>query len=223
MDILAARKKAAERAKAGTHPEPDHPAEVKPAQADEPTPPVETSSEQPAIAAEAPAPESAVTAAAVDAPAGATGTPPVEGPEAIQAREIELLAFRLGGEEYAVMVDDVREVLRNYHLTVVPNAPAHILGIMSLRGTVTTVIDPCKRIGLRPGVRDDKSRIIIVSTEDEDVGLIVDRVTGVVRIAPEDIKPAPENNEQGTEFLRGIARKNDRLYILLDLGRVAGT
>lgn len=219
MDILAARKKAAERAKARTEPEPPLPAaDLGPPRAEEPTPPVEPSPAQPAIAAESPAHESA----AADEPACATGTPPAEGPEEAQAREIELLSFRLGGEEYAVMVDDVREVLRNYQLTVVPNAPAHILGVMSLRGTVTTIIDPCTRIGLTPGVRDDKSRIIIMSTKDEDVGLIVDRVTGVVRISPEDIKPAPENNEQGTEFLRGIARKYDRLYILLDLERVAG-
>lgn len=219
MDILAARKKAAERAKARTEPEPPLPAaDPGPARAEEPAPPVEPSPPQPVIAAEAPAPESA----AADEPACATGTPPADAPEDVQAREIEFLCFRLGGEEYAVMVDDVREVLKNYQLTVVPNAPAHILGVMSLRGTVTTIIDPCTRIGLTPGVRDDKSRIVIVSTKDEDVGLIVDRVTGVVRISPEDIKPAPENSEQGTEFLRGIARKNDRLYILLDLERVAG-
>lgn len=220
MDILAARKKAAEQAKARAHQEPDRPADAEPAQADEPTPPVEPTPETPPIAAESPVPEAA--AAAADEPACAIGTLPAEGSEEIQAREIELLSFRLGGEEYAVLVDDVREVLRNYHLTVVPNAPAHILGVMSLRGTVTTVIDPCTRIGLTPGVRDDESRIVIVSTHDEDVGLIVDRVTGVVRISPEDIKPVPENNEQGTEFLRGIARNKDRLYILLDLERVAG-
>jgi purine-binding chemotaxis protein CheW len=221
MDILAARKKAAERAKAQTGPEPALPAaDLRPARAEEPMPPVEPAPAQAVIAAEAPAHESPTVSAYE--PADATGTPPADAPKEAQARQIELLSFRLGGEEYAVMVDAVREVLKNYQLTVVPNAPAHILGVMSLRGTVTTIIDPCTRIGLTPGVRDDKSRIIIVSTKDEDVGLIVDRVTGVVKISPEDIKPAPENNEQGTEFLRGIARKNDRLYILLDLERVAG-
>jgi len=136
--------------------------------------------------------------------------------------EIELLSFRLGGEAYALPVKDVREVLKIRALTLVPNAPPYIRGVTSLRGMVLPVIDLCTRIGLSPGVRDEKSRIIIVNSEDEDVGLIVDRVTGVVRIMPDAIKQTPENIEQGTAFLSGIVRKDEVLYILLDLKKAAG-
>ena len=137
-------------------------------------------------------------------------------------QDLELLSFRLGGEEYAVMVKDVREVLKLFYLTAVPNAPDYILGVMSLRGTMLPIIDLGRRLGISAHARDDKSRIIVVSTGDEEVGLMVDRVSGVIRIPPDGVKPTPENIEQGAEFLRGIARKDDRLYILLDLEKAAG-
>jgi purine-binding chemotaxis protein CheW len=142
---------------------------------------------------------------------------PAELTETQQVQELELLSFRLGGEEYALMVDDVREVLKMVPLTLVPNAPDYIMGVMSLRGMITPIVDLCKRLRLASGVRDEKSRIIVVSTDEEDVGLVVDRVTGVLRISPDEIKPAPENLEQGAGYLLGIVRKEDKLHILLDL------
>ena len=137
-------------------------------------------------------------------------------------QEIELLSFRLGGEEYAVLVADVREVLKSYHLTIVPNSPDYVLGVMSLRGTMLPVIDLCKRFGLAQGAKDEKSRIVVASSADKEAGLLVDQVTGVFRILPDEIKPVPENIEQGAEYLRGIVRTADRLYILLDLEKAVG-
>ena len=93
---------------------------------------------------------------------------------------------------------------------------------MSLRGAMLPVIDLCKRFGLAPGGNGEKSRIVVVGSADEEVGLLVDQVTGVFRVLPDEIKPVPENLEQGAEFLRGIVRTADRLYILLDLEKVVG-
>lgn len=136
-----------------------------------------------------------------------------------------MLSFRLGSESYAIPVEQVREVLKPWVVTPLPNAPAHVLGVISLRGTILPVIDVAKRLGLSPGVRDEKSRIVVVSLDDEKVGMVADRVTGVVRFAPEVVKPAPATLElgAGAEFLRGLARTNEALYILLDLEKVAGT
>jgi len=220
MDILAARKKAAERAKArqnqgGTEPAapPSVPIEETP-RAVEAGPPPSASDPGP------PAAEPAVPVA--HEAADETGHADAEAAEKAPVRELELLSFRLGGEEYAVTVDDVREVLNLRDLTPVPNTPAYVLGVTSLRGAMLPVVDLCKRLGLTPGVRDDKSRIIVVNPDEEDVGLIVDRVTGVLRIMPDAVKPAPENVEQGAEFLRGIVRRDDKLYILLDLQKAVG-
>ncbi len=209
MDILAARKKAMERSQkkddATPPPQPEaRPAEAAEAAAAGPPPPAETP--------EAPA------GAAVPVPAV---EPDADADEEGADEEREILSFRLGEEEYAVTVDEVREVLKLRPLTVVPNTPDYVLGVASLRGTMLPVIDLALRLGFPKREYDEKSRIIVVRTDEEDVGLLVDRVTGVNRIARDAIRPVPENIEQGAEFLRGIARRDDRLFILLDLDKTA--
>jgi purine-binding chemotaxis protein CheW len=222
MDILAARKKAAEQANARNKPEPE----------------AATPAAQPRQEPEAlPAPAESLPAGIVGSPAAAGVAPMIEESrdkagtvsgssagelEETQEEEIELLSFRLGGEQYAVLVANVREVLKFFYLTSVPNTPDYILGVMSLRGTMLPVIDLCKRFGLAPIVKNEKSRIVVASSADEEAGLLVDQVTGVFRILPGEIKPVPENIEQGAEYLRGIVRTADRLYILLDLEKALG-
>ncbi|MGE5172341.1 MAG: chemotaxis protein CheW [Betaproteobacteria bacterium] len=216
MDILAARKKAAEKAQSRLKPEPPS----APASAQETTSPVEAESLSPTAVPEPPTVEAALSAAHEIA----AESEPTSGDESVEtpAQEMEMLSFRLGGEEYAVMVDDVREVLKLPDLTVVPNAPDYIHGVISLRGTMLPIMDLCKRFGITPAARDEKSRIVVVNPDEEDVGLMVDRVTGVLKIMPEEIKPTPENIEHGAEYLRGIVRKEDKLYILLDLEKALG-
>ncbi len=219
MDILAARKKAAERAKPRPRPKPEEAAA--PAREAE-APPVLAES-RPGGTLEFPVAASVVSVA--EASLDMTGTAPAASfgePEGTPREELELLSFRLGNEEYAVMVADVREVLKFAQPTIVPNTPDYVLGVTSLRGTMLPIIDLRKRLGLAPGVNDEKSRIVVVGSNDEDAGLLVDRVTGVFRILPNEIRPAPENIEQGAEFLRGIARKNEKLYILLDVAKAVG-
>jgi purine-binding chemotaxis protein CheW len=216
MDILKARKKAAERKQSRK--------KTKPVPPPEPLSAVEG----PPHAAEAEPAPMVLSADASDSPAPKIEAPsdaaPSEGEAGdTQAQEIDLLSFRLGAESYTLLVNDVREVLKIRTLTPVPNAPPYILGVTALRGMVLPVIDLCIRFGLTPGVRDEKSRIIVVSSDQEDVGLVVDRVTGVLRTMPDAIKPTPENIEQGAAFLRGIVRKDEQLYILLDLEKAVGS
>lgn len=222
MDILSARKKAAERAKAKKKAPPESKTGSPLSQEKEPSP----SPEQAGKDAEA-----AVTASVPEPPPHPAPGPseqpaPVPGDEAgaVPVQEIEMLAFRLGSEEYALLVEQVREVIKLWEITSVPNTPDYVLGVISLRGKVLPVIDLCKRLGLPPGARDGRARIIVVSLDDEETGLIVDRVTGVVKLPPEDVRPAPDTISAGAgaEFLRGIARKEDKLYILLDIEKAAG-
>jgi purine-binding chemotaxis protein CheW len=213
VDILKARKKAAER-KQERKKKPIEPPVAEPIQGE-------------------PAPLEAVVAPALQAPEVPTSVtilpareePGSESPGGDdageqQVEELEFLTFSLGEEAYAIPVKDVREVLRVRTLTQVPNAPAHILGVTSLRGAVLPVIELSTRLGLIPEKRNEKSRIVVVGTDEEDVGLVVDRVLGVLRVLPEAIKPTPENIVQGAAYLSGIARKDDKLYILLDLAKV---
>ncbi len=153
-------------------------------------------------------------------------TPPDEEADAGPAapEEVEVLAFRLGKEAYGVPVERVREVLRMRDITPVPHTPEFVLGVTSLRGKVLPVVDIGKRLGVSPGTRDDRSRIVVVSMENEETGMLVDRMTGVVRIPAEAFRPAPETIEsgEGAEFLSGIARKDEVLYILLDIDKAVG-
>jgi len=219
MDILSARKKAAERARVQNKIETGSTALARPVPVEEP---LRTEGlEQSSPAAEIQ--RSMVEDAAMKVPLSESAPAPEGVDGEIHAQEIEMLSFRLGGEEYVLPVDDVREVLKSRELTIVPNSPPHVLGVTSIRGRVLPVIDLGRRLGLPPAVRDEKARIIIISPDDEDAGIMVDRVTGVVRISPDAIRPAPETVEQGAEFLKGIARKGERLYILLDLNKAAGS
>jgi purine-binding chemotaxis protein CheW len=224
MDILSARKKAAERAQARKKTEVETAADVPALPEQQPREVTGTAPEQPSAGVAA-GPAGSDVPVVEDAEAAKAPSPEGEAAatEAVAPlQEIEMLSFRLGDEEYAVMVDAVKEVLKIRDLTPVPNAPDYVLGVMALRGTVLPVIDLCRRLGLPPGKQDEKSRIIVVSVNDEDAGIHVDRVTGVVRISPDAVRPTPETIEHGAEFLRGIARKEDKLYILLDTEKAVG-
>jgi purine-binding chemotaxis protein CheW len=214
MDILAARKKAAEKAREQAIKD----REAAPAAGETPQ------SVEPAPQAIPGAGEAGPANVGADVPEPASEAAPAAEPvsEEPRVQELEMLSFRLGQEEYAVMVDDVKEVLKMRDLTPVPNAPDYILGVTALRGPILPVIDLSRRLGLPPGARGEKSRILVLSLDDEDAGMVVDRVTGVVRIHPDAVRPVPETIERGAEFLKGIARKGDKLYILLDVEKALG-
>lgn len=144
--------------------------------------------------------------------------------EAVGSAELDMLAFRLGPELYAMPIEQVREVTRLWEITPVPNSAPYILGIISLRGSVLPVIDLCIRLGIPSGERGEKSRIVVVNAAGEATGIVVDQMVGVVRIQEEEIRPAPETIEQaaGKEYIKGIARRGESLYIILDLDKAAG-
>jgi purine-binding chemotaxis protein CheW len=145
---------------------------------------------------------------------------PAERAEApvLLARE-EYLTFLLGAEEYAVAIQRVREVVRPPPITEVPRAPAHILGVVTVRGEVVPVVDPRRRLGLppaRPG--DGEGKIVIVDCGEGPCGLHVDRVASVVRLRPGSVEPCPQGIAgQRAEVLAGIGRDGDRLFTVLDL------
>ena len=132
----------------------------------------------------------------------------------------EYLTFLLGREEYAVAIERVREVVKAPPITEVPRAPAHILGVVTVRGEIVAVVDPRRRLGL-PGTppADGAARIVIVDAGDGPCALLVDAVASVVRLPPGAIEPCPQGIAGArAEYLAGIGREGDRLFTLLDLG-----
>ncbi|BDG06934.1 chemotaxis protein CheW [Anaeromyxobacter paludicola] len=142
--------------------------------------------------------------------------------EAPEARR-EYLAFRLGGEEYAFAIDFIREILKAPPITEVPRAPAHVLGVITVRGDVIPVFDPRRRLGLAPAPAEGRGqgRVIICDAGEGPCGLLVDAVAQVVRLPPSAIEQKPQGIVgSSAEYIAGIGRERDRLYILLDLAAV---
>lgn len=137
--------------------------------------------------------------------------------------EEHVVVFSLGGQQFALSIDCVQEIVRLQGITVIPGSDAWLEGITNLRGRVTPVIDLGKRCGLPAGTRTADSRIIVVSGGRGVVGLVVDSVSEVIRIPVEQIEaPGAILREQENQYLRGIAKLEDRLISLMDLDGVFG-
>lgn len=145
----------------------------------------------------------------------------------------EFVAFFLENECYAVPVQTVREVIRVVELTEIPRAPQNLLGVIKRGPEVLPVYDLKVRLKLRERVplprlsgpdRDltalsRLARILIVHEPQGDLGILVDRVLGVVRLDPSTIEPLPPGIGGGDHLL-GLAHSGNDFFILLDVHRV---
>jgi len=120
----------------------------------------------------------------------------------------EFLAFVLGGDVYAAPVALIREILKPPPLTPVPRAPHQILGIVSVRGQLVTVVDLRRRLRLVEGPPSRKTRILLVdATGGEVMGVFVDEVLQVYRLAESEIEPAASAlGGEVAGYIAGIAR-----------------
>jgi purine-binding chemotaxis protein CheW len=133
-------------------------------------------------------------------------------------RRIEYLAFALAGESYAVQIAYVAEILKPPPITEVPRAPRNVLGVVSVRGKLVTVIDLRRRFRLPESPIDRKSRILLADVgNDEQIGLLVDEVMQVYRLADAEIEPANVLGGDQPAHIAGIGRPQGALLILLDL------
>ncbi len=137
-------------------------------------------------------------------------------------KEIQLVVFKIGKEEFGVPINQVREIVRWVPVTPVPRVPDFIEGVVNLRGQILAVIDLAKRLTLGSNPRSDRTRIIVVEVEGNTVGMIVDEVTEVLRIASENIDQTPEliTTEVQQKYLKGVGKLGERLLILIDLAQV---
>ncbi len=137
------------------------------------------------------------------------------------ATEMQLVVFDLASEFYGVDIGDVREIIRMQTVTRGPGAPPYVEGIINLRGQVIPVVDLRKRLELAVGEQTNDSRIVWVTINGQDVGVIVDAVTEVLRIPLLSIEPPSSMvSSVDSDYLRGIAKLENKLIILLDLGKV---
>ncbi|MBC9783437.1 chemotaxis protein CheW [Heliobacterium chlorum] len=135
--------------------------------------------------------------------------------------ELQLVAFSLAGEEYAVDIHYVQEINRLLNITRVPKAPYYVEGVINLRGNVVPVIDLRKRFSLPPRETTDRTRIIIIKVKDITVGIIVDGVSEVIRIQSSAVEPPPGlYGSVDLDYIRGVGKMDDRLLILINIEKV---
>jgi len=133
------------------------------------------------------------------------------------------VVFKLDNEFYGLDIYNVTAIERIQSFTRVPNSPEYIKGVINLRGEVVPVVDLRKRFLLNPKEIDSNSRIIIVSILDMLIGIIVDSSSEVIEINKNDIDSPPTKKDNiSDEYVKGIGKLNNKLYILLDLEKTLG-
>jgi len=135
---------------------------------------------------------------------------------------LQLISFRTGAVEFAIGIMSVLEVIRMQEVARMPGMPEYVEGVFNLRGNVIPLIDLRKRFGLKPAVRDRENRIIVVSSAGRTSGLIVDSVGGIAMTAEGHVEPPPSSDFSGIprEYVSGIGRMGERLFLLLNIGRI---
>ncbi len=134
---------------------------------------------------------------------------------------IQWVTFFLESEKYGIQVMQVQEVLRVTEIAPVPGAPDYVLGIINLRGNVVTVVDSRKRFGLPEKESDDATRIVIIESGDQVVGILVDSVAEVVDLRANDIETAPNvGTDESSRYIQGVSSQGDELLILVDVDKL---
>ena len=136
-------------------------------------------------------------------------------------KERQIVAFTLGSEIYGVDIASVREIIPIQKIVSVPRAPDFVEGIINLRGRVIPVLDLRKHFGFERKKGDPNQRIVLVEAGSESIGVIVDSVSSVLRIADDSVEP-PASVIVGPEieYIYGIAKVDGDLIVLLDLTRI---
>lgn len=135
-------------------------------------------------------------------------------------KPLQVVVFGLEGQEYALSINSVKEIIRMTDITTVPNSEESIKGIINLRGTVTPIISLSKKFQLEEKPYTDESRIIILNIDEKNVGIIVDSVSEVKMIEQDNIQVDTVLDNQNEGYIAGIAKLDDRLLIILEAQKI---
>lgn len=137
---------------------------------------------------------------------------------------LDLATFFVGDVQYGIDILNIQEVNRHMRVTAVPQAPLYVEGVLNLRGRIVTVIDLGRKLGVSPIRAGRHNRNIIIDSEDEYIGLLVDRISDVMTAEKKKIEPAPANigGIQGRYF-SGVYKTDTSLIGILNINEVLGT
>ena len=131
----------------------------------------------------------------------------------------ELIAFRIGDQEFCVNIMSVREIRGWTPATPLPHAPSYVMGVINLRGVVLPIINLAARLGLKPIAPDARHVIIVAQVGSKIVGLLVEAVSDILTVSDENIQPMPEvTSDLERQYARGILAIDRRMICLIELG-----
>jgi purine-binding chemotaxis protein CheW len=131
------------------------------------------------------------------------------------------VAFTIGSSEFAVSINDVREIRAWSGATPLPNAPAFILGVMNLRGAIVPIVDVRYRFGMGQTEPTRLHVVIVSAIGDHPVGLLVDGVSDILDAAAEDVRPLPDEAAASGAGLLGVLTYKDSLAGIVDVTHLA--
>jgi len=135
--------------------------------------------------------------------------------------ELHIVGFQVGRETYGVPITSLHEIVRVPEITVVPDAPVYLEGVINLRGKIVSVMDLRKRFGEKQLALNKQNRILVVEHSGKLAGLIVDSASEVLKIPAADVEAAPSVfQEGGLNCVSGLGKVNGRLVVLLDMNKL---
>lgn len=134
---------------------------------------------------------------------------------------LELATFYVGEALCGINILNIQEINKHTEVTIVPQAPDYVKGVLNLRGKIVTIIDLGKKLGLDPVRSGKDNRNIIVESNEEQIGLFVESISDVLTADPSKIEPPPSNiiGSQG-RFFTGVFKTENKLIGILDIDKI---
>jgi purine-binding chemotaxis protein CheW len=136
----------------------------------------------------------------------------------------QYITFTIGEEDYAISIVNVEEIVKVTNLIKVPKSQEYFMGLMDIRGKVVNMIDLSKKIMNKKVGESQMSRAIIVKIDGKSLGVIVDRVSHVVRFADNQIDPPPPSVKgMSSRYIIGVAKRDNKFIIIMDIEKILTT
>lgn len=134
--------------------------------------------------------------------------------QTIQNKTLQLISFKVGNEDFAIPITDIREIVKPSEYTHIPFVPAYILGVFNLRGNILPLIDLKQKFGFEPTIINSETHIIVAKHQDQMMGFVVDQLTGVLYFQEDEIDKIATQKEES--IICGIGKQKDKLIAILE-------
>lgn len=140
-------------------------------------------------------------------------------PEVLTGREtIEIIAFRLHGQEFCLRTTTIREIRGWAPSTPIPHSPKEVIGVMNLRGKVIPIIDLAYKLGMSSSTPNERSAIVVTEVREMIIGILVDQVSDILTVKSSDVQPAPEvTTSFDKAYTDGIITRENGMICFLNL------